>query len=58
MGNQVHKINKKIDEMLFRVYSYLTQDESLSESSIDLTSSSENKNDEIIEFSQLKNSEH
>lgn len=51
MGNQVHKINKKLDEMLFKVYSYLTQDESLSDSSIDLTTSSENKNDEIVEFS-------
>lgn len=45
MGNKIQKINRKIDELLFKAYDYLIKDEELSDKTVDVLSNDENINE-------------
>ncbi|CAD8099721.1 unnamed protein product [Paramecium primaurelia] len=57
MGNQIQKINRKIDELLFKAYDYLIKDEELSDKTVDVLSNDENINDNFDVTQQQKESQ-
>ncbi|CAD8191764.1 unnamed protein product [Paramecium octaurelia] len=48
MGNQIQKINRKIDQLLFKAYDYLIKEEEMSDKTVDVLSTDDYIN-EIFE---------
>ncbi|CAK62689.1 unnamed protein product (macronuclear) [Paramecium tetraurelia] len=54
MGNQIQKINRKIDQLLFKAYDYLIKDDELSDKTVDVLSNDENINENFDETQQQR----
>ncbi|CAD8189967.1 unnamed protein product [Paramecium pentaurelia] len=49
MGNQIQKINRKIDQLLFKAYDYLIKEDELSDKTVDVLSTDDNLNENFEE---------
>ncbi|CAD8118458.1 unnamed protein product [Paramecium sonneborni] len=58
MGNQIQKINRKIDQLLFKAYQYLIQEDELSDTTVDVLSIDENIKENNVDTQEQQQSQN